>query len=259
MHAPAHSSVALLDDKPVDTSGGGVHHGTCRPNASIPAVRHVLNLLLGDLQLHGHEPFQLHECPLLLEVVLMRLLHDLLLFAEIPALLVQAADFCRVLICQGLMVFGVALLFPEAAGLPVCTLQLSVGIAELHIQLMVVLLRLEDLGLQLLDFARDLAELAVHCGLCLVVDALLLHVLGLYLLEILPHGTQRLDLWGQLVLLLLELRVDLRDDGGDFVQGLALGLVHLGLLHRGLLQHGLRLPQAYRRRVLGLQHLLSSE
>mmetsp|Transcript_42301 Transcript_42301/g.111897 ORF Transcript_42301/g.111897 Transcript_42301/m.111897 type:complete len:579 (+) Transcript_42301:425-2161(+) len=121
---------------------------------------------------------------------------------------------------------------------------------------MVVLLSLQHLALQLPDLARQLGQLGVHRRLRLVVGALLLEVLNLHLLEVLPHGSQSLDLRCQLVLRVLQLGVDLLHDAGDLVERLALCLVHLRLLYRGLLEHRLRLPHPGGSRILGLQELL---
>mmetsp|Transcript_25027 Transcript_25027/g.70527 ORF Transcript_25027/g.70527 Transcript_25027/m.70527 type:complete len:285 (+) Transcript_25027:508-1362(+) len=148
------------------------------------------------------------------------------------------------------------LFFSHASCLSVSTLELALGGAELNVELVVVLLRLEDLALELLHLARCLGEIAVHARFGLVVRTLLLEVLHLNLLKVLAHRPERLDLRRELVLLLLELGVDLLHDRGDLVQGLALRLVDLGLLDGGLLEHRLRLAQAHGRGVLRLQELL---
>mmetsp|Transcript_74705 Transcript_74705/g.211351 ORF Transcript_74705/g.211351 Transcript_74705/m.211351 type:complete len:403 (-) Transcript_74705:971-2179(-) len=258
VHARAKGRRGSLDDEAVDAHGGGVHDGAgaAHAHAPVPAVDEALHLLVRNLELDVHELFQLHESPLLLQPVLVRFLDDLLLLAQLAALLVEAADLGHVLFREGRVLGRVPLLLPEAARLLVRPLELGLRAAELHVELVVALLGLEHVALELLDLARDLAQLPVHSGLGLVVGGLLLQVLDLDLLEVLAHRAEGLDLGRELVLLLLELRVDLGDDGGDLVQGLALGLVHVRLVHGGLLEHGLGLTHARRRGVLGLQDLL---
>mmetsp|Transcript_109063 Transcript_109063/g.314147 ORF Transcript_109063/g.314147 Transcript_109063/m.314147 type:complete len:324 (+) Transcript_109063:287-1258(+) len=189
----------------------------------------------------------------------MRLLDELLFLPHVLALLVQRRDLHCVLLGQGLVRVRVPFLLPHAAGLLARALQLAIRSVDLHVELVVLPLGVLDLVGELLHLAGDLPQVAVHAGLRLLVGALFLEVLHLDLLEVLPHRAQGLDLRRELVLLLLQLRVDLGDDARDLVQGLALELVHLRLLDGGLLQRHLGLPEAVRRGVLGPQDVFRSD
>mmetsp|Transcript_30095 Transcript_30095/g.82687 ORF Transcript_30095/g.82687 Transcript_30095/m.82687 type:complete len:490 (-) Transcript_30095:318-1787(-) len=148
------------------------------------------------------------------------------------------------------------LLLAQASRLTVCSLKPGFGGAQVHVELVVLLLNHQDLVLQLPHLVRNLLDVRVDGSFGLVVGTLLVHVLHLHLLEALSHRPERLDLRSELILLLLQLRVDLLYDRRDLVEGLALGPVNLRLLDRRLLELDLGLAPPRGCGVLRLQDLL---